>query len=83
MEFELFSKHPDVIAPHPPAHLDEEEAGGRGGVVVDVDGDQNAGDHDEHHQEDAEDEAGVQRVCAGGPVDGAICWHYWKTNNTK
>lgn len=41
------------------AHLDEEEAGCRGGVMVDVDGDQHAGNHDEHHQQDAEDQAGV------------------------
>lgn len=56
------------------AHLDEEEAGSRGGVMVDVDGDQHTGNHDEHHQQDAEDQAGVQRVCAWHPAHCAFCW---------
>lgn len=38
-----------------PAHLDEEEAGSRSGVMVDVDSDQHTSNHDEHHQQDTED----------------------------
>lgn len=64
------------------AHLDEEEAGCRGGVMVDVDGDQHAGNHDEHHQQDAEDQAGVERVCAWHPAHGAVCWYHRRTKYT-
>lgn len=44
------------------SHLDEEEAGRRRRMVVDVHGDQHAGGDDERHQEDAEDQPDVQRV---------------------
>lgn len=58
------------------AHLYEEEAGCGGRVVVHVNGDQHAGNHDEHHQQDAQDQTGVQRMRARHPVDGAVSWHY-------
>lgn len=63
------------------SYLDEEEAGGGGRVVVDVHGDQHAGDHDERDQQDAEDEADVQGlVRAWDPVHGAVGRHHWRTN---
>lgn len=40
-------------------YLDKEEAGSRGGVMVDIDGDQHTSNHDEHHQQDTEDQTSV------------------------
>lgn len=49
-------------------------------MVVDVHGDQHAGDHDERDQQDAEDEADVQGlVRAWDPVHGAVGRHHWRT----
>ena len=56
-------------------HLDEEEAGGGGGVVVDVDGDQDTGDHDDHHHEDTQDQPRVEGVSARGPLSCAVSRH--------
>lgn len=64
-------------------HLDEEEAGRGGRVMVDVHGDQHAGNHDEHHQEDAENQTGVQRVRAWLPVYGAVCRQHWRNKTQK
>lgn len=62
-------------------YLYEEEAGSRGRVVVDVHGDQHAGDQDERDQQDAQDEADVEGfVRAGDPVHGAVGWHHWAKN---
>lgn len=58
------------------SHLDKEEAGRRGRVVVDVNRDQHSGGDDERHQEDAKDQTDVQRVCAR---HGAVRRHHWKT----
>lgn len=60
-------------------HLNEEEAGCRGRVMVDVHGDQYTGNYDEHHQEDAEDQTNVQRVWTWHPVHSTVCRHHWKT----
>lgn len=60
-------------------HLNKEEAGCRGWVMVDVHCGQHAGNHDERHQEDAEDQTNVQRVCSWHPVNSAVSRHHWKT----
>lgn len=49
-------------------------------MVVDVNGDQHAGGDDERHQEDAEDQPDVQRVCTRHPVHGAVRRHHWNTH---
>lgn len=62
------------------SHLYEEETGRGRRVVVDVHGDQHAGHHDERDQQDAQDEADVQRlVRAGDPIHGAVGRHHWRT----
>lgn len=57
------------------SHLDQEEAGCRRGVMVDVDGDQDPRHHDERHQQDAQDQPRVQRVRARCPVHSAVRRH--------
>lgn len=61
------------------AHLDKEEAGCRGRVMVDVDCDQHACNHDKHHQQDAQDQTSVKRMSAFHPVYSTVSWHHWKT----
>lgn len=58
------------------SYLNEEETGCRGRVVVDVHGDQDASNYDEHDQEDAEDQADVQRVWAWDSVHSTVCRHH-------
>lgn len=72
------TRTPAKLHGRPPAwaSLNEEEAGCRGRVMVDVHGDQHPGNHDEHHQEDAEDQTDVQRVCTWHPVHSTVCRHY-------
>lgn len=61
------------------AHLNKEEAGCRGRVMVDVDCDQHACNHDKHHQQDAQDQTSVKRMSAFHPVYSTVSWHHWKT----
>lgn len=61
------------------AHLDKEEAGCRGRVMVDVDCDQHACNHDKHHQQDAQDQTSVKRMSAFHSVYSTVSWHHWKT----
>lgn len=73
----------DSSQAHAFAHLDEEQAGCRGRVMVDVDGDQHACDHDEHHQQDAQDQTGVKRVCSWHSVYSAVSRHHCKTTQKQ